>query len=576
MQPRSELAEALRACRFAMVGLALFSGVINILMLTGSFFMLQVYDRVLPSRSVPTLIGLGILAGALFAFQGLLEVIRSRILMRVAEYLDVRLSPRVYQAAIQLPLRAKVPGDSLQFFRDLDQIRTFISSTGPGAFFDMPWMPIYIFVCFLFHFWIGIAAIGSVLILVVMMLLTEWLSRGPMKAAAEQAAARNSLAEASHRNAEVIRALGMGPTMSHRWGTANRKYLDGQQEAGNITGTLGGFSRSLRMALQSFMLGLGAYLAIAQEASQGVIIASSILIARALAPVELAIGNWQQMGRARQSWRRLTDLLNQFPESRQMLELPPPKASISVEGVTVVPPGDTRVVVHDASFSLQAGNGLGIIGPSASGKSSLARVLVGVWMPRAGKVRLDGASLDQWTPEVLGRHIGYLPQEVELFAGTIAQNISRFDSDATSDKIISAAKLAGVHDVILRLAGGYETQIGERGTSLSAGQRQRIALARALYGDPFLIVLDEPNSNLDAAGEEALTGAITGVRSRGAILIVVAHRPSALAGVDQVLVMRDGKVQMVGPKEEVLRKIRPTSPMPAHMKVVSDSERTSS
>jgi ATP-binding cassette subfamily C protein len=327
------------------------------------------------------------------------------------------------------------------------------------------------------------------------------------------------------------------------------------------------------MVLQSAVLAMGAYLAINQEVTAGIIIASSILMSRALAPVELAIGNWKGFINARQAWRRLSDFLTAMPDEEPPMDLPAPRRGISVEGVSVMPPGDRRLTVLDATFALSAGQGLGVIGPSASGKSTLARALIGVWLPVRGKVRIDGAALEQWNPESLGRHIGYLPQDIELIDGTVAQNIARFDPDAPASEIIKAAQAASVHDLILRLPDGYETRIGEGGTALSAGQRQRIALARALYGDPFLVVLDEPNSNLDAQGEEALTGAILGVRQRGGIVIVVAHRQSALNGVDTVLVMGDGKMQAFGPKEEVLSKVlRRPAALPSQLKVVAENQ----
>ena len=347
----------------------------------------------------------------------------------------------------------------------------------------------------------------------------------------------------------------MAPRLSAVWSEANARYMDAQRRTADVAGGLGALSKVLRMVLQSAVLGLGAYLVIHQEATSGIIIASSILTSRALAPVELAIANWKGFVAARHSWRRLNELLAALPAEAPPMELPKPAQSLVVEGVAVMPPGGRNVVVQDVSLRLKAGNGLGIIGPSASGKSSLVRSLVGAWAPVRGKIRLDGAALEQWSPERLGRHLGYLPQDVELFAGTVAQNIARFEAEPEARAVIAAAQAAGVHELILRLSEGYETQIGEGGASLSAGQRQRVGLARALYGDPFLVVLDEPNSNLDAEGEEALTQAIIGVRKRGGIVVVVAHRPSALAGVDQVLVMADGRAQAFGPKDEVLAKV---------------------
>ncbi len=555
---RSELRDALMACRSALIVICVFSGIINMLMLTGSFFMLEVYDRVLPSRSIPTLLALAAIAVVLYAFQGVLDVIRSRVLVRVGGHLNERLGPRVYDTIVRSPF--KLPGrrDNLQGLRDLDQIRSFLSGGGPIALFDLPWMPLYLGVCFAFHFYIGLTATFGAIVLVLLTALAEVLTRKPTNEVTRAGAARIGLAEAGQRNAEVLQAMGMAGRLGREWARWDDTYLTLQQRASDVGGGLGAISKVLRMILQSSVLGVGAYLVIQQEATAGIIIAGSILSARALAPVDAAVANWKGFHAARQGWRRLAEMLTAVPPLAEPMLLPPPSKAFSVEGVSVAPPGVGRLVVQDASFELESGDGLGIIGPSASGKSSLARVLVGVWTPIRGRVRLDGATLDQWSPEVLGHHIGYLPQDVEMFEGSVAQNISRFDPEAKAEEIVAAAHAASVHDLILRLPEGYETNIGWGGTSLSAGQRQRIALARALFGNPFLVVLDEPNSNLDAEGEEMLTKAILGVRARGGLVIVIAHRPSALAGVGTVLVMAEGRVQSFGPKDEVLRKtLRP-------------------
>ncbi|SJZ38773.1 ATP-binding cassette, subfamily C [Enhydrobacter aerosaccus] len=544
----SELAKALASCRGAFVGIGVFSGVLNILYLTGSFFMLEVYDRVLPSRSVPTLVGLAALALLLYAFQGLLDIIRGRTLQRVARFVDDTVSLRIYRIVVRLPLLAPA-ARGVQPLQELDNIRSFMATVGPAALFDLPWIPLYLAICFLFHPLIGAAATVGGLLLVGITLLTEFMTRAPAREAGALASRRSGLADSSRRNAEAVQAMGMAGRLGTRWNEINQRYLDTQQRAADIAIGLGSISKVLRMVLQSAVLGIGAYLVINQQATAGIIIASSILTARALAPVELAISQWRGFVAARQSWHRLADLLNKIPADREPLPLPKPSHSVVLEAVTVVPPGSGRVAAHEVTFQLTAGHGLGIVGPSASGKSSLARAIVGVWVPAAGKIRLDGAALDQWAPEALGQHIGYLPQDMELFAGSVAQNIARFDPRPDAESVIAAAKAAGVHELILGLPDGYETQIGDGGTNLSTGQRQRIGLARALYGDPFLVVLDEPNSNLDKEGDEALTQAILGVRKRGGIVIVIAHRPSALAGVDTVLVMRVGRQQAFGPLE---------------------------
>jgi ATP-binding cassette subfamily C protein len=557
----TEIGEVIKECRLALVGTAAMSGVISLLYLTGAFFMLEVYDRVLPSRSIPTLVGLVTLAGGLYLFQGVLDVTRARLFTRIGRFLDDRLSGRVHDATVALPLVNGATGDGLQPLRDLDQIRGFFSGGGPGALFDLPWLPLYVGICFIFHAWIGGTVLVGALLLVVVTLMTERLTREPSRRSSEFGTVRNAIAGASRRNAEVVRAMGMANHVRERWGAANMSYMESHQRASDVATGLGGLTKTLRMMMQSGVLAVGAYLVINGQASAGIIIAASILSARALAPVELAIANWKGFLGARQAWQRLSHLLQAVPLKPESTQLPKPAMSLSVEALCVAPPAAGVLAVQEASFELRAGQGLGIIGPSASGKSSLARALVGVWQPMRGSIRLDGAALDQWSPEALGRHIGYLPQEVELFAGTIAENIARFDKASDDHAIISAARAAGVHNLILRLREGYETKIGDGGSGLSAGQRQRIGLARALYGDPFLVVLDEPNSNLDAEGEEALTKAILDVRKRGGIAVVIAHRPSALAGVDHVLILMEGRQHAFGFKSDVLNKA--TRPAPA-------------
>lgn len=568
---RSELGEALRACRSAFIGVGVMSCMINLLYLTGSIFMLEVYDRVLPSRSVPTLVGLIVLAGGLYIAQGVLDLIRGRILARIGTSLDEALSGRVFETVVRLPLIAGGRNEGLQPLRDLDNIRSFLGSMGPSAFFDLPWLPFYMAICFAFHVLIGLTALVGAIILVTLTVLTEFMTRRPAREAMGLAARRNDLAAASRRNAEVLVAMGMSGRLTKRWGVANENYLTGNQRTSDVAGGLGATAKVMRMMLQSAVLGVGAYLVIHQEATAGVIIAGSILSARALAPVDLAIAHWKGFVAARQSWHRLNRLLGSLPAQGAPTRLQAPSRRLSVEGVSIVPPGDQKVIVQDVTFALEAGNGLGIIGPSGSGKSSLVRALVGVWQPVRGKVRLDAAALDQWSSDVLGRHVGYLPQDVELFAGTVAQNICRFDPDAISENIIAAAKDAGVHEMVVKMTEGYETQVGEQGVSLSAGQAQRVALARALYGEPFLIVLDEPNSNLDTEGDEALTRAVRAARERGAIVVVVAHRPIGIEAVDMLLVLKDGRVQAFGPKDQVLGQVLQRVAPPAPIKIVSEA-----
>jgi ATP-binding cassette subfamily C protein len=548
----SELAAALIACRRAFIAIGVFSGVSNLLMLSGALFMLEIYDRVLPSRSVPTLIALVILVTGLYAAQGAIETIRSRILVRVGNSLDEAMSMRVYDAIVRLPLKSGSRAEGAQPIRDLDTVRGFLSGAGPVALFDLPWMPVYLIVCFVFHTYIGLTALTGAIILVALTVLTELRTRRPT------------------RTAEAITAMGMVGRIAQRWGDLNRKYVASSQSASDVAGGLGAMSKVLRLLLQSAILAVGAWLVINQQSTPGIIIAGSILGGRALAPVDLAIANWRGFVAARQSWARLSNLLAHLPVQNVPMPLQPPARTLVVQGAAVAVPGGPTIVCQDVNFSLNGGKALGVIGPTASGKSSLARMLVGVWTPVRGSIRLDGASIDQWAPEALGRHIGYLPQDVELFPGNVAQNIARFEDPPDAEAVLAAAQAAGVHDLIVNLPQGYDTNVGDHGNALSAGQAQRIALARALYRDPFLVVLDEPNSNLDAEGDEALTRAILGIRARGAIAVVVAHRPSAIAGVDYILVMAKGRQQQFGPKEEILNRVIQPTPPPRALKVVPE------
>jgi PrtD family type I secretion system ABC transporter len=568
----SELAGALSACRRAFLAVALFSGMSNVLMLSGALFMLEVYDRVLPSRSVPTLVALLILVVGLYGAQGVIDIIRSRILVRVGDSLDEAMSMRVYNAVVRLPLKIGGKSEGTQPIRDLDTVRGFLSGIGPVALFDLPWMPVYLIICFVFHTYIGLTALFGAIVLITITVFTELTTRRPTRSASQFASARNALLEASRRNAEAITAMGMVGRIAARWNDLNRRYMESTQRASDIAGGLGAMSKVLRMMLQSAILAVGAWLVINQQSTAGIIIAGSILGGRALAPVDLAIANWRGFVAARQSWERLSRLLAHLPPQAEPMPLQPPQRAIVVQGAAVTAPGTQKVICQDVNFTLAAGKALGVIGPTASGKSSLARMLVGIWTPVRGSVRLDGASIEQWSSEALGRHVGYLPQDVELFPGNVAQNIARFEDPPNAEAVLAAANAAGVHDLIVNLPEGYETSVGDHGNALSAGQAQRIGLARALYRDPFLVVLDEPNSNLDAEGDEALTQAILGVRARGGIVVVVAHRPSAIAGVDYILVMAKGRQQQFGPKEEVLNRVIAPPAQPRALKVVPEQQ----
>jgi len=562
----SEIRAFLASCRRIFWALALFSGLSNLLMLTGSFFMLQVYDRVLPGRSVPTLLALLTLAVTLYLFQGGFDLVRARISVRLGRHFDERLGTRVFDALARLPLKTACDGDGLQPLRDLDLLRGFLAGGGPIALLDLPWMPIYLGVCFLFHFWIGATALIGATVLVALAVMTEARTQAPSAAFARHGATRAALATESRRNAEVLQAMGMRGRAALNWREANDAYLQAHERASDVATGLGGLSRVLRAILQSVVLAVGAILVINQQSTAGIIIAGSILTARALAPVDAAIVHWKGFVGARQAGRRLDTLLRLLPEEREPLALPPPRETLIVEGLHVAAPGSDRRLLSDISFTLSAGQAVGIIGPSGSGKSTLARALVGVWPRLAGRIKLDNAALEHWSCEALGRHIGYLPQDVELFEGSIARNIARFDPNVKAPDVLKAAKAAGVHDMILSFPEGYGARIGDGGMALSAGQRQRIGLARALFGEPFLVVLDEPSSNLDSEGEEALNDAVKNVRERGGIVAIVAHRPKALESVDHVLVIGGGRRQGFGAKDEVLSRVLRK---PANLNVVA-------
>ena len=538
------------------------SGVINLLALTGAMYMLQVYDRALTSGSVPTLIALSALAIGLYLFQGVFDILRSQILVRLGGRYDAELAPLAHSVVIEMPRFGYSTSEAIERGRDVDTIRTFLSGQGPVALFDLPWMPLYLVFIYALHPTLGLLTLGGALILTCLTVATEVMTRrsnGEMNKAALE---RNMLADSHARNADILKAMGFMGQAVERYEQANRKHLELQTKTSDVTGTFSGLSKVLRMMLQSAILGVGAYLTINGQLSAGAIIAASIVSARALAPVDLVIGQWKGMQAARRAFRRLNETLASMEDKSQLIELPMPTETLKVENVTVAAPANGAVLLSEVSMELRAGQALGLIGPSGGGKTSLVRSIVGVWPLLRGAIRLDDADLEQYREEALSKTIGYMPQEVALLDGTIAENISRFDSEPNARKIVSAAKAAGVHELIVRLPDGYQTGLGPNGTSLSAGQRQRIGLARALYDNPFLVVLDEPNSNLDAEGEAALSEAIKGVRERGGIVIVVAHRPSALAAVDMLGVVQAGKLVAFGPKEQILRREEAAAPKP--------------
>jgi PrtD family type I secretion system ABC transporter len=560
---RGELGSALRACRWAIIAVGVFTAFINVLALSGSIFMLEVYNRVLPSRSLPTLAVLCVFIVLLLGCQGLLDLIRARLLVRIGTYLHERTCERAFRCLVTLPVKFGPAGLKMRPIGDLDSVRSFLSGPGPAALFDLPWIPVYLALLFIFHAYLGMVALAGALMVVSLTLLTEALSRGPLGRALGAAQDRDNLAELSRRNGETIVALGMNGHIAQRWRSIDQQMCGLQSRASDIALGLGAVARTLRHIIQSAMLAVGAVLVIQQQATGGLIVAGAILAARALAPIDVAIAHWRGFIGARQSWRRLSAAFAIVPNCPEMLALPAPKGRLSVEQITVIPPGGQAPVLHEVSFALRAGDAIGVVGSSASGKSSLARAVVGVWAPVKGAVRLDGARLDQWTPEDLGVHVGYLAQHVELLPGTIAENICRFDPAPCTEQILKAAEAADVHDLIISFPEGYQTRIGPGTATLSQGQQQRLALARALYREPFLVVLDEPNASLDTEGEAALSRAIGGVRERGGVVVVISHRQSALMAVSHILMLRNGQVQGFGLRDEVLRQ-KPRVVVAAH------------
>ncbi|WP_336273043.1 type I secretion system permease/ATPase [Vreelandella indica] len=546
-----QLTKGFRGIFFFLFGM---SGIINILALTGAFYMLQIYDRALTSGSISTLVAISVLALGLYCFQGMFDTIRSQILVRIGARLDRRVAPLAHRVAIDMPRFGFSTAESLERGRDVDTVRGFLGSQGPVALLDLPWMPLFLLFVYILHPYLGALVFLGGFILAMLAIITE-LKTSKLSSAMQQAAVtRNTIADSNARNAEILKAMGFAGRAVARFNRANDDHLELQTRTNDVSGTFGAVSRVLRMVLQSAVLGLGALLTIQGELSAGAIIAASIASARALAPIDLAIGNWKNVVAARTAFARLKETVMALADVDEPMELPSPNSSLKVENITVAAPDSGQVLLSELSFELKAGQAIGIIGPSGGGKTTLLRALTGIWPVLRGSVRLDDAELSQWHDEALGQFIGYLPQEVALLNGTIEENISRFQETPDSRAVVEAAMAASVHEMIVRLPNGYRTQLGSLGTSLSGGQRQRIGLARALFGNPFIVVLDEPNSNLDAEGEAALTAAIQGVKQRGGIAVVAAHRPSALAAVDLVAVIQNGRLAAFGPKDEVIGK----------------------
>ncbi|MFP8734485.1 type I secretion system permease/ATPase [Klebsiella aerogenes] len=550
--PRNEIADVIRTRSKIFWTVGVFTAFINILMLVPSIYMLQVYDRVLPSGNEITLLMLTLIMLAMFGMMALLEYVRSMVVIRIGAQLDMRLNTRVYTAAYEDNLKNK-SADAGQMLNDLTNMRQFLTGSALFAFFDAPWFPIYLLVIFLFNPWLGLFALIGSLILIALAVVNEIVSKEPLAEASKLALQSGSLASTNLRNAEVIEALGMLPNIKGRWFSLHQRFLNSQRVASERASRINSITKFVRLSLQSLVLGLGGWLAIDGHITPGMMIAGSILMGRTLAPIEQVINVWKSWSSAKLSYRRLVKLLDSNPPRGTGMSLPKPEGVLSVENVSAKPPGaQGEPVLHTVSFNLQAGDVLGIIGPSASGKSTLARLLVGIWPVSEGIVRLDGADIYQWNKDELGPHIGYLPQDIELFAGTIAENIARFN-DVDAEKVIAAAKLAGVHELILRFPHGYDSVIGNGGSGLSGGQKQRIGLARALYGDPSLIVLDEPNSNLDDAGELALNKAIAFLRERQKTVVLITHRTNLLSMTSKLLLLVNGKVNAFGITQQVLQ-----------------------
>ena len=547
---------ALREMKRTFIQVGLFSAAINILMLTGPLYMLQVYDRVLSSGSVATLEGLFIIVVVLYTFLGIYEFLRARLLSRAGYRLDAQLGNKAFDFWMQLGAMQDRSGENP--LRDLDMVRGFVASPAIMGLFDVPWIPFFLAIVFFIHPWLGYLTLAGALVVAVAAYLNQLVTRNAIAQAVGIDSGERSFIEKSRRNAEVVVALGMQRRIVDRWRDTHDRSLAYFQQSGERSEGFSAFSKAFRLLLQSMLLTVGAYLAIKQEVSAGAIIATSIIAGRALSPVDQVIGQWKSIGRVLQAHRSLLATMDRMPPDQRHITLPDPKGNIQVTNLTkYAPPGAPGAlrpkILSQLNFSLSPGDGLGVIGNSAAGKSSLAKVLVGAWRPESGEIRLDGATLDQWHPEDLGRHIGYLPQTLEMLPGTIAENISRFNQQAQDKMIIEAAQIAGVHEMILALPGGYSTPIGMAGQPLSGGQIQRLGLARAIYGIPRLIVLDEPNSNLDGGGDDALSAAILTLRARGSVVVVMAHRPSVIHAVNKVMILHKGTVAHFGNKEEIIQ-----------------------
>jgi len=556
------LTRALRATRPAIGTAIVFSFFINLLSLAAPLYMLQVYDRVLASRSISTLLFLTAILAAAYIVVSVLETLRSKVLIRGGVAFDQVANPDVFRAVQRATIQNPSPRH-VQALRDMDTVREFYTGQGLIALCDFPWAPLFIAAAFLLHPIYGWMAVGAAVVSFALTLANDRVTKSTLDKASIDGQGANNHAVTTFRNAEVLQAMGMVEALRQKWAQRHERMLGWQALASNRAGVLLAAIRFNRMFMQSLVLGVGAYLVIIGSVTPGTMIAASIILGKALAPIEMAISQWKAVTGMRQAYQRTSALLDALPTLPERMKLPAPAGALNLEGVSARAPGRQTPVLLNVSLQIPAGAAVGIIGPSAAGKSSLARVIVGVWPAIAGAVRLDGSELSHWPSDELGRHIGYLPQDVELFSGTIAENISRFEAEATEEDILAAARMAGVHEMVQQLPEGYNTQLGEAGQALSGGQRQRIGLARALYRLPSLIVLDEPNASLDSAGEQALMQALTAAKEAGKTIIVITHKPNLLAIVDNVVVMRSGQISAAGPRDQILASLASAATAPA-------------
>jgi len=552
---RAELIEARKESRSLYWFVGIFSFFVNMLMLTGPLYMLNVYDRVLGSRSYETLVALSVLVAFLYGMMGILDYTRGRIMGRVGARFQSRLDRRVFSAVLRAQASARIPKQAGTGLRDLESVQRLITSPALMAVFDLPWAPVFILGIFIFHPWMGYLALAGGAVLIAVALANQFFSRRPMEDANGATLQAELMGNQIRTEAEMVHALGMRNAAFTRWKTLRDRSLEATISASDVTGTFGTTTKAFRLFLQSAMLGLGAYLVLLGELTPGAMIAGSILLGRALAPIEMMINQWAAFQRAREGWDSLSVLLGEVPEESPRTPLPRPRAILEAQQVTVLPPGESQAVLRMISFRVEPGQAVGVIGTSGAGKTTLARAVTGLWHPAGGKIRLDGAALDQYDPDVLGQLIGYLPQRVQLFDGTIAENIARMAAQPDPAAVVKAAKTAAAHDMILKMPDGYDTRITAAGGRLSGGQIQRIGLARALYGDPVVLVLDEPNSNLDNDGSLALNEAIRALKSEGRSVMIMAHRPAAIQECDLLLVIENGARRAFGPKDEVLREM---------------------